>query len=306
MLRLCGPNTSTGEGGRPWVAGRDLATCNAAGAHLVPARCVPRRWRRRSSGRADDGSTAADGSSGSVPATTSASSARVMPDAARPADGGHRRPHTAWRARTPRPSRQPPRARRTRSPRPAHGRPDRRCGPCPALPRPRTFDRRDRQHGHEHAQRWCTAHEVFDRCRRTSPRRVGVWFASELVSGSRRKHRRRLDSSERVGRRAARFGVGRVCVIADWGPIPADVEVLAGHGFDHVLATRLHRDPTCAAALKATAGEIHTRDCRGRGRRRSTTRDTPPIAGPPSDGAVSGAACAIEGVVRLVGRFRWR
>ena len=51
---------------------------------------------------------------------------------------------------------------------------------------------------------------------------------------------------------ATRFGVGRVCVVADRGLISADnVEVLDGHGFAHVLATRLHRDPTCAAALTA-------------------------------------------------------
>jgi hypothetical protein len=31
------------------------------------------------------------------------------------------------------------------------------------------------------------------------------------------------------------------------------VEVVAGSGFDHVIATRLHRDPTCAEALEASA-----------------------------------------------------
>jgi hypothetical protein len=50
-----------------------------------------------------------------------------------------------------------------------------------------------------------------------------------------------------------RFGVGRIPVVADRGLISADnVEVLAAQGFDHVLATRLHRDPTCAAALDAS------------------------------------------------------
>ena len=53
---------------------------------------------------------------------------------------------------------------------------------------------------------------------------------------------------------AARFGVGRVCVVADRGLISADnVEELTGRGFAHVLATRLHRDPTCAAALTQAA-----------------------------------------------------
>ena len=55
---------------------------------------------------------------------------------------------------------------------------------------------------------------------------------------------------------AARFGVGRVCVVADRGLISADnVEVLAGRGFGHVLATRLHRDPLCAAALAQAAAD---------------------------------------------------
>ena len=49
----------------------------------------------------------------------------------------------------------------------------------------------------------------------------------------------------------ARFGVGPICVVADRGLISADnVDIVAGHGFDHVLATRLHRDPTCHEALE--------------------------------------------------------
>ena len=51
-----------------------------------------------------------------------------------------------------------------------------------------------------------------------------------------------------------RFGVGRIPVVADRGLISADnVETLTAQGFDHVLATRLHRDPTCAAALEASS-----------------------------------------------------
>jgi hypothetical protein len=51
-----------------------------------------------------------------------------------------------------------------------------------------------------------------------------------------------------------RFGVGRIPVVADRGLISADnIEALAAQGFDHVLATRLHRDPTCAAALDASS-----------------------------------------------------
>jgi hypothetical protein len=52
----------------------------------------------------------------------------------------------------------------------------------------------------------------------------------------------------------ARFGVGRVCVVADRGLISAaNIAALDAGGFEHVLATRLHRDPTCAAALSASA-----------------------------------------------------
>lgn len=51
----------------------------------------------------------------------------------------------------------------------------------------------------------------------------------------------------------SRFGVGRICVVADRGLISADnVAALEQHGFTHVLATRLHRDPTCAAAIVAS------------------------------------------------------
>jgi transposase len=48
-----------------------------------------------------------------------------------------------------------------------------------------------------------------------------------------------------------RFGVGRICVVADRGLISEDnVQVVAGQEFDHVFATRLHRDRTCAEALQ--------------------------------------------------------
>ncbi|MGI9033744.1 MAG: IS1634 family transposase [Acidimicrobiales bacterium] len=51
-----------------------------------------------------------------------------------------------------------------------------------------------------------------------------------------------------------RFAVGSIPVVADRGLISADnVQTLTDKGFDHVLATRLHRDPTCAAALEASA-----------------------------------------------------
>lgn len=49
---------------------------------------------------------------------------------------------------------------------------------------------------------------------------------------------------------AERFAIGRICVVADRGLIStANVDVTAANGFDHILATRLHRDATCAEAL---------------------------------------------------------
>jgi hypothetical protein len=50
---------------------------------------------------------------------------------------------------------------------------------------------------------------------------------------------------------AERFGVERICVVADRGLISqANVDVVNEQGFDHILVTRLHRDPTCAAAIE--------------------------------------------------------
>lgn len=52
----------------------------------------------------------------------------------------------------------------------------------------------------------------------------------------------------------ARFGVGRICVVADRGLISAqNLQTVAQHGFEHVIATRLHQDKTCAAALEASS-----------------------------------------------------
>jgi hypothetical protein len=48
----------------------------------------------------------------------------------------------------------------------------------------------------------------------------------------------------------ARFGVGRIALVADRGLISEEnLADLSAHGFDHVLATRLHRDPAVAAVL---------------------------------------------------------
>ena len=47
-----------------------------------------------------------------------------------------------------------------------------------------------------------------------------------------------------------RFGVGRICVVADRGFVSAgNIAALDAAGFDHVLATRLHRDALCETAL---------------------------------------------------------
>jgi transposase len=49
---------------------------------------------------------------------------------------------------------------------------------------------------------------------------------------------------------AGRFSMGKITVVADRGLISAaNVEQVAGHSFDHIMATRLHRDAVCAEAL---------------------------------------------------------
>ncbi|MCP4960329.1 MAG: IS1634 family transposase, partial [Actinomycetia bacterium] len=55
-----------------------------------------------------------------------------------------------------------------------------------------------------------------------------------------------------------RFGVGRIALIADRGLISADnLNLVTQAGFDHVIATRLRRDPTVAAVLnKATEEDV--------------------------------------------------
>ncbi|HZD24041.1 MAG TPA: IS1634 family transposase [Acidimicrobiia bacterium] len=51
----------------------------------------------------------------------------------------------------------------------------------------------------------------------------------------------------------ARFSVGSICVVADRGLISTDnLNALDADGFDHVLATRLHRDAACEEALEAS------------------------------------------------------
>lgn len=53
-----------------------------------------------------------------------------------------------------------------------------------------------------------------------------------------------------------RFGIGRIALVADRGLISeANLDQVQAAGFDHVLATRLHRDPEVAAVLDRAASE---------------------------------------------------
>jgi hypothetical protein len=48
-----------------------------------------------------------------------------------------------------------------------------------------------------------------------------------------------------------RFAVGRICLVADRGLISStNLDAVTEAGFAHIIATRLHRDPVCAAALE--------------------------------------------------------
>jgi Transposase DDE domain len=52
----------------------------------------------------------------------------------------------------------------------------------------------------------------------------------------------------------ARFGVGRIALVADRGLIfEANLAAVTDAGFDHVIATRLHRDPVVAEVLRLAA-----------------------------------------------------
>jgi Transposase DDE domain len=53
-----------------------------------------------------------------------------------------------------------------------------------------------------------------------------------------------------------RFGVGRIALVADRGLIcEANLDAVGSAGFDHVMATRLHRDPTVTAVLDHAAAQ---------------------------------------------------
>ena len=81
----------------------------------------------------------------------------------------------------------------------------------------------------------------------------GIPIAHHVFSGNTAD---RATLPEVMAHLQARFGVGRIALVADRGLISEDnLAQLAASGFDHVLATRLHRDPTVAAVLEAAASK---------------------------------------------------
>ncbi len=83
-----------------------------------------------------------------------------------------------------------------------------------------------------------------------------------------------------------RFGVGRIALVADRGLIAEEnLAELSAHGFDHVFATRLHRDPAVRSVLEQAAspdtvftpvGDDGTRACEVvEGGRRYVVVDSP-------------------------------
>lgn len=67
----------------------------------------------------------------------------------------------------------------------------------------------------------------------------------------------------------ARFGVGKIALVCDRGLINEEnLTQVAACGFDHVMATRLHRDPEVQAVLEEVSRdsaafiEMHNPDCR--------------------------------------------
>jgi transposase len=54
----------------------------------------------------------------------------------------------------------------------------------------------------------------------------------------------------------ARFGIGKIALVADRGLISEkNLSEVEAHGFDHVIATRLHRDPVARAVLEQAAAD---------------------------------------------------
>jgi transposase len=79
----------------------------------------------------------------------------------------------------------------------------------------------------------------------------GIPIAHHVFSGNTAD---RSTLAEVMADLQARFGVGRIALVADRGLISEEnLALVAERGFDHVLATRLHRDPLVAAVLEAAA-----------------------------------------------------
>ena len=79
----------------------------------------------------------------------------------------------------------------------------------------------------------------------------GIPIAHHVFSGNTAD---RSTLAEVMADLQARFGVGRIALVADRGLISEEnLALVAERGFDHVLATRLHRDPSVAAVLEKAA-----------------------------------------------------
>ncbi len=77
----------------------------------------------------------------------------------------------------------------------------------------------------------------------------GIPIAHHVFSGNTNDATTLPGVLEDLGKR---FAVGRICVVADRGLISgANLETVTQAGFDHLLATRLRRDPITAQALAA-------------------------------------------------------
>jgi transposase len=79
----------------------------------------------------------------------------------------------------------------------------------------------------------------------------GIPIAHHVFSGNTAD---RSTLAEVMSDLQARFGVGRIALVADRGLISEEnLALVKANGFDHVLATRLHRDPAIASVLEAAA-----------------------------------------------------
>jgi hypothetical protein len=81
----------------------------------------------------------------------------------------------------------------------------------------------------------------------------GIPIAHHVFDGNTRDS---TTMGEVMGDLQDRFGVGRIALVADRGLISeTNLADVAAAGFDHVIATRLHRDPDVAVVLEAAASD---------------------------------------------------